>query len=124
MIDVVKVRVEIGRLSNLLLRKSAEYGAREEYIRGQHGKGSHNFQGDIDTVLKNDLRLKDISGASKTISAMLAAHAASLSAEVAWLEFRRGIAAAERAGVVINDTAGAAVQGRFTPTPRMPRARG
>ena len=86
MATIDEVRREINRLTDLLIKKSKEYDAREAEVIAQHTRGKQNFSGDIYTVKKNDLLLQDLSGASKTIAAILTAHAAVLAAEVTWHE--------------------------------------
>lgn len=78
-----EVRNEMRRLMGIMIQLNKRYLLREEYVRAQHAKGSHNFSGDVNTVLKNDLALGDISGGSKTVATLIQACSAYIVAELA-----------------------------------------
>jgi hypothetical protein len=98
--NMAQMRSEIHKLTALLLRKGQEFEDREKWLEEQHRAGKQNYSGDIGTVKRKDLLLADISGASKTIAAILNALSAAYLAEI---EYRRsqsvtGVASGLRSG--------------------------
>jgi hypothetical protein len=100
--NMAKMRSEIHRLTEMLIRKGQEFGARELFLEEQNRAGKQNYSGQISTVKRNDLVLADISGASKTIAAILNALSTAYLAEI---EYRKsqsvsGVASGLRPGTM------------------------
>lgn len=75
-----QLRAEMARLTTILMRKNAQYVAREEQLIHLHGDDNRNLM----SIMNEDLLLRNYSGAAQTCARLAGALAQVIVAEITY----------------------------------------